>query len=100
MNFKYELHLNDIPAETSLNIATSIAVDGEFSGLNPLTDKLHLLQINDGSNFVHLIKFKDKYNAPNLKKILEKKVLLSVSEKESTSVIKQSYLNSKLVTFD
>jgi len=71
MNFKYELHLNDIPAETSLNIATSIAVDGEFSGLNPLTDKLHLLQINDGSNFVHLVKFKDKYNAPNLKKILE-----------------------------
>ena len=71
MNFKYELHLNDIPDETSLNIATSIAVDGEFSGLNPLTDKLHLLQINDGSSFVHLIKFKEKYNAPNLKKILE-----------------------------
>ena len=71
MNFKYKLHLNDLPYETSLKNATTIAVDGEFSGLNPLTDKLHLIQLSDGSDFVHFVKFQDKYNAPNLKDILE-----------------------------
>ena len=71
MNFKFEIHLNDLPSDTSLKNATTIAVDGEFSGLNPLTDKLHLLQLSDGSSFVHFIRFKDKYNAPQLKQILE-----------------------------
>jgi ribonuclease D len=67
----YKFYLSDIDDDTSLKNASSIAVDGEFSGLNPLTDKLHLLQICDGSDFVHLIKFEKSYNAPNLKEILE-----------------------------
>jgi ribonuclease D len=71
MNFKYEQHLNDLPSETSLKNATTIAIDGEFSGLNPLTDKLHLLQLCDGSDMVHFVKFNGKYNAPNLKSLLE-----------------------------
>ena len=71
MNFKYKIHLNDLPTDTSLKNATTIAVDGEFSGLNPLTDKLHLLQLSDGSSFVHFVRFKDKYHAPQLKEILE-----------------------------
>lgn len=71
MNFKYELHLNDLPSETSLKNATTIAIDGEFSGLNPLTDKLHLLQLCDGSDMVHFVKFNEKYNAPHLKSLLE-----------------------------
>ena len=71
MNFKYELHLNDLPSETSLKNATTIAIDGEFSGLNPLTDKLHLLQLCDGSDMVHFVKFNGKYNAPHLKAVLE-----------------------------
>src|SRR5210317_2226670 len=71
MNFKYELHLNDLPSETSLKNATTIAIDGEFSGLNPLTDKLHLLQLCDGSDLVHFVKFNGKYNAPHLKSVLE-----------------------------
>ena len=71
MNFKYELHLNDLPNETSLKNATTIAIDGEFSGLNPLTDKLHLLQLCDGSDMVHFVKFNGKYDAPHLKSLLE-----------------------------
>ena len=71
MNFKYKIHLNDLPTDTSLKNATTIAIDGEFSGLNPLTDKLHLLQLSDGSSFVHFVRFKDKYHAPQLKDILE-----------------------------
>ena len=71
MNFKYEIHLNDLPSETSLKNATTIAIDGEFSGLNPLTDKLHLLQLCDGSDLVHFVKFNGKYSAPHLKSLLE-----------------------------
>ena len=71
MNFKYKLHLNDLPGETSLKNATTIAIDGEFSGLNPLTDKLHLLQLCDGSDMVHFVKFNGKYDAPHLKSLLE-----------------------------
>ena len=67
----YKFYLSDIDANTSLKNASSIAVDGEFSGLNPLTDKLHLIQLCDGSDFVHLIKFENTYNAPNLREILE-----------------------------
>ena len=78
MNFKYKIYLNDLQSDTSLKNATTISVDGEFSGLNPLTDKLHLLQISDGSDFVHFIKFKDKYNAPNLKVILENKKIKKI----------------------
>jgi len=78
MNFKYVIHLNDLPPETSLKNATTVAIDGEFSGLNPLTDKLHLLQLCDGSNYVHLIRFKDQYNSPNLKTILENKNIKKV----------------------
>ena len=67
----YKFYLSDIDADTSLKNASSIAVDGEFSGLDPKTDRLQLLQLCDGSDFVHLIKFEKNYNAPNLKEILE-----------------------------
>ena len=67
----YKFYLSDIDADTSLKNASSIAVDGEFSGLDPKTDKLQLIQLCDGSDFVHLIKFEKNYNAPNLKEILE-----------------------------
>jgi len=67
----YKFYLSDLDAKTSLKNASIIAVDSEFSGLDPKTDKLHLLQLCDGTNFVHLIKFEGNYNAPNLKKVLE-----------------------------
>ena len=67
----YKFYLSDIDADTSLKNASSIAVDGEFSGLDPKTDRLQLLQLCDGSDFVHLVKFEKNYNAPNLKEILE-----------------------------
>ena len=70
MNFKIIEHLNDLNPDTSLKNAHSIAVDCEMSGLAPTFDKLHLVQICDGSNEVHLIRIKDT-KAPNLKQILE-----------------------------
>jgi ribonuclease D len=70
MNFKITEHLNDLNPDTSLKNAQSIAVDCEMSGLAPTFDNLHLVQICDGSNEVHLIRIKDN-KAPNLKQILE-----------------------------
>jgi ribonuclease D len=70
MNFKITEHLNDLNPDTSLKNAQSIGVDCEMSGLAPTFDKLHLVQICDGSNEVHLIRIKDT-EAPNLKQILE-----------------------------
>jgi len=74
----YKFYISDIDADTSLKNASSIAVDGEFSGLNPLTDKLHLLQLCDGSDFVHLVKFEENYSSPNLIKILENKQIKKI----------------------
>ncbi len=70
MNFKITEHLNDLNPDTSLKKAQSIAIDCEMSGLAPTFDKLHLVQICDGFNEVHLIRIKDT-EAPNLKQILE-----------------------------
>ncbi len=70
MNFKIIEHLNDLNPDTSLKKAQSIAVDCEMSGLAPTFDKLHLVQLCDGSNQVHLIRIKER-NATNLKNILE-----------------------------
>ncbi|MEK9959845.1 MAG: ribonuclease D [Pelagibacteraceae bacterium] len=70
MNFKIIEHLNDLNPDTSLKNAQSIGVDCEMSGLAPTFDKLHLVQICDGTNEVHLIRIKDT-KAPNLKQILE-----------------------------
>ena len=77
----YSFYLSDIDADTSLKNASSIAVDGEFGGLDPKSDKLHLLQLCDGSDFVHLVKFEKNYDAPNLKKILENERSFEIEKK-------------------
>ena len=42
MNVEIKLHKNDLPED--LNLGKSIAIDGEFGGLNPFKDKLCLIQ--------------------------------------------------------
>lgn len=49
-----------------------IAIDTETMGLNPLRDRLCVVQISSGDGDAHLVVFeKDKYDAPNLKKLLQ-----------------------------
>ena len=70
---KIVLHQEDIPK--SLKIGKSVAIDTETMGLNPLRDRLCLIQLSTGNNICHLIQFK-KYNkikSPNLNKILKNK---------------------------
>ena len=69
MNLDIKLHKEDLPDE--INFSDNIAIDCEFMGLNVERDRLCLVQISNGNNDAHIIQLnKDKYNAPNLKKLL------------------------------
>ena len=72
MNIDIKLHKDDLPED--LNLGKSIAIDGEFGGLNPYKDKLCLIQISTGNNDAHIIQLdRSNYNAPKLKKTLTDK---------------------------
>ena len=69
MNLDIKLHKEDLPDQIYFD--GNIAIDCEFMGLNVERDRLCLVQISSGNNDAHIIQLnKDKYNAPNLKKIL------------------------------
>ena len=69
MSNNIQLHKNDLPDD--LKLGNTIAVDGEFMGLNVRRDPLCLIQISSGNSDAHIIQFdRDQYNAPNLVKIL------------------------------
>ena len=69
MNLDIKLHKEDLPDE--MHFSDNIAIDCEFMGLNVERDRLCLVQISSGNNDAHIIQLnKDKYNAPNLKKLL------------------------------
>mgnify|MGYP001471422955 FL=1 len=69
MNNNIQLYKNDLPED--LNLGNTIAVDGEFMGLNVRRDPLCLIQISSGNSDAHIIQFDRKnYKAPNLVKIL------------------------------
>ena len=59
----------DLPDE--YNFGKSVAVDTETLGLNPMRDRLCLVQLSAGDGKAHLVQFDGtKYNAPNLKQLL------------------------------
>ena len=69
MSNNIQLHKNDLPDD--LKLGNTIAVDGEFMGLNVRRDPLCLIQISSGNSDAHIIQFdRDQYHAPNLVKIL------------------------------
>lgn len=64
-----KLYKNDLT--THLDIGRSVAIDTETLGLNPLRDRLCLLQLSTGDGNAHIVQFDGTdYNAPNLKKII------------------------------
>ena len=69
MSLDIKLHKVDLPDQ--INLSDKIAIDCEFMGLNVERDRLCLVQISTGNDDAHIIQLdKEKYNAPNLKKIL------------------------------
>ena len=64
-----KLHQGDIPAD--LSFGDSVAIDTETLGLNPLRDRLCLMQLASGDGVGHIVQFRaGEYAAPNLKRIL------------------------------
>ncbi|MDH3579224.1 MAG: ribonuclease D [Hyphomicrobiales bacterium] len=64
-----ELYQGDIPA--GLDFGTAVAVDTETLGLNPLRDRLCLVQLSSGDGNAHLVQLAEgAYEAPNLKALL------------------------------
>ena len=77
MSNNIQLHKNDLPDD--LNLGNTIAVDGEFMGLNVRRDPLCLIQISSGISDAHIIQFdRNNYKAPNLVKILSDKKIIKI----------------------
>jgi len=70
----YTLYRDDLPA--GLSLGPVVAVDTETMGLNPLRDRLCLVQLSSGDGSAHLVQLVPKtlggngYDCPNLKKLL------------------------------
>lgn len=68
---RYALHKGDLPE--GVTFGPVLAIDNEFMGLNPWRDRLCLFQVYDGQpgSKVHMVQFdKDRYAAPNVRKLL------------------------------
>jgi ribonuclease D len=66
---KTKLYKNDLP--DGLDLGPIVAIDSETLGLNPIRDRLCLVQLSSGDGIAHMVQFTDgKYEAPNLKKLL------------------------------
>lgn len=71
------LHKNDLPDDVQFE--GSLAIDGETLGLNPLRDRLCVVQLSSGDGTAHLVQFDGKdYSAPNLKAILSDPKLVKI----------------------
>jgi ribonuclease D len=66
---KIRLHKGDLPE--GLDLGPSVAIDTETLGLNPVRDRLCLVQLSSGDGTAHLVQFgRDQYHAPHLKRLL------------------------------
>ena len=74
---KIKLYQDDLP--TSIKLGLSVAIDTETMGLNPMRDKLCLVQLSSGNGVCHLIKINNLKNKPiNLIKILKNNKILKI----------------------
>lgn len=71
------LHKNDLPEEIQFHDA--VAVDSETLGLNPLRDRLCVVQLSAGDGDAHLVQLDGTdYSAPNLKAVLQDPSVLKI----------------------
>ena len=74
---KIKLYQDDLP--TSLKLGPNVAIDTETMGLNPLRDKLCLVQLSSGNGVCHLVKINNLKNKPiNLIKLLKNNKILKI----------------------
>ncbi len=66
-----EIHLHQGDLPDGLTFGASVAIDTETMGLNPLRDRLCLVQLSAGDGVCHLVQFRGGvFDAPNLKALL------------------------------
>lgn len=64
-----QLYQNDLPE--GLNLGPVVAIDTETMGLNPMRDRLCLVQLSSGDGNAHLVQIaKGQTSAPNLERLL------------------------------
>lgn len=87
------LHTGDLPS--GLDLGKCVAIDTETMGLNPVRDRLCLVQLSSGDGNAHLVKFDGKsYDAPHLKKLLSDVTVTKLFHFARFDVgIMQQYLN-------
>src|SRR5882724_3588281 len=72
-----KIYKGDLPA--GLDLGPEIAVDTETLGLNPLRDKLCVVQLSSGDGNAHLVQLdRATYDAPRLKALLENRSVLKI----------------------
>jgi ribonuclease D len=72
-----KLHRGDLPP--NLDFGASVAVDTETLGLNPLRDKLCVVQLSSGDGNAHLVQLdRTTYAAPNLKALLADRAVMKI----------------------
>ena len=64
----YTFYENDIPS--NIKFSDTIAIDTETMGLDPLRDRLCLVQISNGDNHAHLVQIHPTEKYPNLSSLL------------------------------
>lgn len=71
------LHVHDLPGD--VRFSGSVAVDSETQGLNPLRDRLCLVQLSGGDGEAHIVQFRPgQYDAPNLRKVLTDPAIVKI----------------------
>ena len=77
MSNNIQLHKNDLPDD--LKLGNTIAIDGEFMGLNVRRDPLCLIQVSSGNSDAHIVQFdRNNYNAPNLVELLNNEKITKI----------------------
>ena len=89
---KIKLYQDDLP--TSIKLGLSVAIDTETMGLNPMRDKLCLVQLSSGNGVCHLVKINNLRNKPvNLIKILKNNKILKIFHfaRFDVAILKHTY---------
>ena len=77
MTLALKLYEHDLPA--GLELGPVVAVDCEAMGLNPIRDRLCLVQLSSGDGTAHLVQIsKGQKQAPNLVKMIEDENVLKL----------------------
>ena len=77
MSVDIKVHKNDLPED--IDLGNSVAIDGEFMGLNVKRDPLCLIQFSSGNLDAHIVQLNRRtYAAPNVIKLLGNKKVTKI----------------------